>query len=31
MDPGTRPDGEELAAMQEQLADARADVERLQR
>ena len=31
MDPGTRPDGEELAAMQEQLAEARAEVERLQR
>jgi hypothetical protein len=31
MDPGARPDGEELAAMQEQLAEARAEVERLQR
>lgn len=31
MDPGIRPDGEELAAMQEQLAEARAEVERLQR
>lgn len=31
MDPGNGPDGEELTAMQEQLAEARAEVERLQR
>ena len=30
MDPGTRPDGEELAAVQEQLAEAHTEVERLQ-
>ena len=30
MDPEKIPEGEELAAMQEQLADARAEVERLQ-
>jgi chromosome segregation ATPase len=31
MDPGDGPDGAELAAMQEQLAEARTEVERLQR
>ncbi len=30
MEPGRPPDGEELAALQEQLADARAEAERLQ-
>ena len=30
-DDGKAPDGEDLAALQEQLADARAEVERLQR
>jgi len=30
MEPGRPPDGEELAALQDQLADARAEVERLQ-